>query len=535
MTVAKALELPVLRRGLPEVVAGADSLDRPIRWVHAGEAPDIASLLRGGELLLTTGMGIGGARSQRRFVADLASRDVAGLVVELGTSFLDRLPEGLVRAAEDRGLPLVELHSTVRFVTVTEAIHTEIVNRDYELLRRGDALRRRFTAAMVSGEGVPEVLAILAEELANPVFLQTHDGRLLAHASPQGTATEDALDAWGEARGRAGTIGVSGAVASAGGRPPGELVALPREAPFDAFAQLAVEQAADIVSLALLRSRQEDELLALGRGELLARLADRRITPRVAAARAGDMGFLDRGVSLLPVVSRLAFGSGEPGAESAAGGLSWTGALRDLESELAPLGVPRLIGLHPVDADVLLLLLALRDVEDRTRLADGAAAALGRAARRVGGDPAVAVGAACSWETVGDGFRDAIEATAVAGELRHGSWLDATTVPLERLLWRLGESEDLHRYVERVLGPVIAHDEGRKQRLLPTLEAFCANGGRKTATARALNLNRQALYARLARLERLLGLDLAESEAMATIDLALRARNHLRPGGPRVR
>lgn len=533
MTVARALELPVLRRGLPEVVAGARSLERPIRWVHAGEVPDIAALLRGGELLLTTGMGIGAAESQRRFVADLASRGVAGLVVELGREFAGELPPTLVRAADEHELPLVELHATVQFVAVTEAIHTEIVNRDYELLRRGNELRRNFTEEMVSGEGVPAVLTTLAREIGNPVFLQTDDGRLLAHAGPPDATTEDLPGAWAEASDGAEAIGLSATVASGAGRRPGRLVALPLEAPLDAFAQLAIEQAADIVALALLRSRQEDELLALGRGDLLARLADRRIAAAVAAARAAEMGFVDRRLDrLLPIAARLTTGR-DPAEETPRASLSWSGALRDLEGELAALGAPRLLGLHPVDADMALLLVGLRDGGERPRIADATAVALQRAARRVGAAPAVAVGAACDWDAVGDGLRDAVEATAVAGELPDASWHDATAIPLERLLWRLGDSEDLRRYVERVLGPVLSHDAGRKQPLLPTLEALAAHGGQKTAAARALNLNRQALYARIERLERLLGLDLSESESMATIDLALRARNHLRPGALR--
>ncbi len=68
ITVRRALELPALRAGLPEVVAGAGQLDRPLRWVHAGEVANIAALLTGGEMLLTTGMGIGArAAEQRRF------------------------------------------------------------------------------------------------------------------------------------------------------------------------------------------------------------------------------------------------------------------------------------------------------------------------------------------------------------------------------------------------------------------------------------------------------------------------------------
>ena len=85
VTVREVLSLPVVRRGVPEVLAGQDALEREIRWVHSGEVPNIAALLKGGELLLTTGMGIGQSQAeQRRFVATLANRGIAALAVELG-------------------------------------------------------------------------------------------------------------------------------------------------------------------------------------------------------------------------------------------------------------------------------------------------------------------------------------------------------------------------------------------------------------------------------------------------------------------
>ncbi|NEE19165.1 PucR family transcriptional regulator, partial [Streptomyces sp. SID7499] len=102
-----------LRAGLPEVVAGADRLNRTVRWVHAGEVPNIASLLKGGELLLTTGLGLGARPAeQRAFVRRLADRSIAALVVELGPRF-GRLPASIVDAARAAGLPLVQLHREV--------------------------------------------------------------------------------------------------------------------------------------------------------------------------------------------------------------------------------------------------------------------------------------------------------------------------------------------------------------------------------------------------------------------------------------
>lgn len=197
ITVRRALELPGLRGGLPEVLAGEDRLDRTVRWVHAGEAPNIASLLKGGELLLTTGLGLGTRPAeQRAFVRRLADRGIAALVVELGPRF-SRLPASIVDAARTAGLLLVQLHREVPFVAVTEEIHTEIVNGHYALLRRAEEVHRRCTQAVLGGGGVPQVLTILADFTANPVFLETPDGRLLyAAGTGTGPVGADPLQVW---------------------------------------------------------------------------------------------------------------------------------------------------------------------------------------------------------------------------------------------------------------------------------------------------------------------------------------------------
>jgi purine catabolism regulator len=56
LAVADALALPVLAAGQPQVATGAARLDGPVRWVHITELTDPASFLKGGELVLTTGI-----------------------------------------------------------------------------------------------------------------------------------------------------------------------------------------------------------------------------------------------------------------------------------------------------------------------------------------------------------------------------------------------------------------------------------------------------------------------------------------------
>jgi purine catabolism regulator len=535
ITVAEALALPPVQQGLPVVAAGERNLDRPIRWVHAGEVSYIASVLLGGELLLTTGMGIGRrAADQRRFVQELDEAGAAALFVELGGA-LDDLPPALVQTAEARGLPLVAFRRDVRFIPVTEAIHTELVNSRYAVLQRCDEIHRKLTQVVLDGDGIPEVLRVLAETLATPVVLESASGRVLAHAVPGGEGDgrgEAALEAWAATRGSGSADGAPwraglSAPVPLGRGAPGRLVVLPVSAPLDELARLVLDRAAGLVALSLLRSRQEEELLARERGSVLHGLASGRVTAAAARRQAQLVGFAPVSGLVLPLAAETSPGVEVEPAE-------WSLVLRDAQGELEGRGAAALVGQRERPGQ-LLALVGLHEPGARETVAGLAATALRTAAARRIGDAglSVVVGRAAGWEAAGPELRLAAEGAATVGAggfAETSAWHDARALELQRLLWRWREDPELAALVDRRLGPLIEHDRRRRHALLPTLEALCAHGGHKAQTARALHLNRQALYHRLERIERLLAVDLDDPRELMTLHLALEARRFL-PGG----
>ena len=62
-----------------ELRAGEAGLDHPVRWVHISELVDPTPWLQGGEVLLTTGLQLTDAATQRAFVARLAEHGLAGV------------------------------------------------------------------------------------------------------------------------------------------------------------------------------------------------------------------------------------------------------------------------------------------------------------------------------------------------------------------------------------------------------------------------------------------------------------------------
>ena len=116
------LRLADLLRDLDvEVLAGAENLEAPVRWVHISELADPTPWLSGGEFLLTTGMGLATARDQRAYVHRLADHGLAGLGV--GTGFgMTKVPKAMVDTAAERSFPLVEIPYDLPFTPPQEAL-----------------------------------------------------------------------------------------------------------------------------------------------------------------------------------------------------------------------------------------------------------------------------------------------------------------------------------------------------------------------------------------------------------------------------
>src|SRR5919205_3878922 len=107
LSLADVLDLPVVRRALPEVLKGQDGLGREIRWAHVIEMPDPDDLLKGGELVLTTGLGAGDEPAhQAAWTASLIAQGLSALAVELGSSWRE-VPAPVLHTCARAGVPVI--------------------------------------------------------------------------------------------------------------------------------------------------------------------------------------------------------------------------------------------------------------------------------------------------------------------------------------------------------------------------------------------------------------------------------------------
>lgn len=578
-TVREVLALDPVRHGAPRVVAGDAGLDRPVRWVHVAEVPDIATLLGGGELVLTTGIGLpADDAGLRAFIGDLADVGVSGLVVELGRRYVSGVPRVMAAAAERRGLPLVELRRATPFVRITEAVHALIVDAQLTELRAAEEIHQRFTDLSVEGADAAEVIRQAAELSGCPVVLENLSRQVLGY-DPAGESAELLLDGWEQHSRRIRPAGRTAydpdsgwlvTVVGARGQDWGRLLlrwpasgdapsARPGEPTVAPPTRLTIliERAASTLALGRLIRRDAEGLERQLHRTLLTALLDHSRPVDEVALRAKALGVaLDRR-HLVGVMVRHRgddpAGEGGPEAGQA--------RLRDLSEAVGQaLREAKLTALtSAVDDNSVGALLALPDAaaEDRALTAFAGAlrrvrldAGTGRATSAAdpsrpgsGVDPLRGgVGGASAGLIVAAGsgvssLREARRSLVEARQIVEAARRDRRDLPIFRLphvglaglLHLLRDEPRLQTFVERELGPLLEYDaQHPRERLLDTLRAYLEQGRNKSAGAAAAHLSRPAFYERLARIARILDVDLDSVEASLSLHVALLALEAVR-------
>ncbi len=173
-----------------KLLSGEEAAQGHVRWVHSTELPDPTPWLRGGELLLTTGLQLQSAKAQRELIVRLAEHEIGGL--GFGTGFAHkRLPPALADEARKRDFPLFEVPYELPFIAITERVFAQLLDERYEMLQRsmaGDVLAEALTGRLYPEElqarlrpfGIGERAAVLAFALPDPAVAAPLVERILA-------------------------------------------------------------------------------------------------------------------------------------------------------------------------------------------------------------------------------------------------------------------------------------------------------------------------------------------------------------------
>lgn len=530
LTVRDVLALPEVAKGRPQVVAGHGGLDHPVRWVHISELPDIAELLDGGELILTTGIALPASAAElRHYVEELASAGVSGLVIELGRAF-QHIPSSLSATADRRALPLIALEREIQFVSVTEAVHARIVSAQTEELRTADLIHRTFTELSLEGADATRIVQCAAQMVGRPVILENLAHQVVAYAEV-GEPLDQVLMDWERWSRTVRTdrptqfIGepVRWLIARVGARDEtwGRLVLVTDEDWATPRQTMALEQAAVALALNRLSERDEQTLERSAHGALINDILEFAYSSSAEIhLRARALGVPLTQRHLAGIVIRFPTAQRDDTLENE--------ARRRERSELVARAVKQ-ANLHALVGSVqsgdLTVLLSVPGMESTT-------AALEMLARRVHRfvsssvlerEATIGVGSTVdSIEDIRRSFREAEQVADGAAFAGGGKlYYRLPDVRIRGLLHILRDDPRLQTFVERELGALLAADAERGGDLIDVLGAYLEQGRNKSAAANAMHLSRPAFYQRLRRIEHILGVDLESVESCLSLHVAL--------------
>jgi purine catabolism regulator len=541
-TVGDLLSLDVIRRGSPQVVAGADGLAARVRWVHVLELADAAHLLQGGEFVLTTGVALPTDPALlAQYAVDLAAAGVSALAVELGRRYVGALPAVLVRAAARSGLCLVAFEREVPFVEITEAVHALIIDAQVEELRASERLHEVFTELSVAGASLDEVVRQAAVLARRPVILADLSHRVLA-CEPGGADPARLLSGFARrSRALSGSSGPPGSSRSSGrtffddaagwlvtpvgarGEDWGRVI-LVCDGPPSGTDTVLIERAATTLALGRLLTRHAESLDRQAHRTLITGIISQaHADPAEAAVRSRALGVPVDGRQLIAMVLRLRDAAGPLGVSAHARILDVADATA---AACRAERVPALVG--TLDDARAGAMLSLSPRADPDRVLHGLAA---RITERVAGPgsrrDALVIGVGAAVGSIRDVRRSFLEATQVAdvapeAESAGGpQFYRLADLRLRGLLHLLRDDPRVQTFVERELGPLLAAEPDTS--LLDVLAAYLAAGGNKAEAAKHAHLARPTFYERLRKIERILGTDLGSAESRTSLHVALLA------------
>ncbi|MFJ4946418.1 PucR family transcriptional regulator [Streptomyces albidoflavus] len=553
------------------VRAGEERLATPVRWAHASELADPVPYMEGGELLLITALKLDAEdpEAMRRYVRRLGQAGVAGLGFAVGVHYAT-IPDALVDAAAEEGLPLLEVPRRTPFLAISKAVSAAISAEQYQAVTAGFAAQRDLTKQALSG-GPAGLLAALAGQVDGWAALYDATGAVAASA-PEWAARRAArltpeverlhartppasLVVGGEAdRVELHTLGTS--------RRPRAALAVGTGAPLGTAERYAVHSAIALLTLTTERSRSLHEAeLRVGAAVLRMLLAGEPEHARTAAGSLyGDL--LDAPYRLIIAEEASAtaarahadgrtspHGAPPPPAAAPHGAPRPVDAPRPVAGERAvaapvragepPAGPLAALAEH-VEAAAARAGEALLVVPDGERLvlltADGGAAAracVGYAAaldqaRTTGqalagrtDEPVMGLSAPAGPIAAATAYRQAEQALSVAR--RRGRALVEHEEVAAGSVVQLLSDDAVRAFADGLLRALREHDATGRGDLVASLRAWLSRHGQWDAAAAELGVHRHTLRYRMRRVEEILGRSLDDPDVRMELWLALKA------------
>jgi PucR family transcriptional regulator, purine catabolism regulatory protein len=501
LSVREILEIDLLADA--RVLGGASGLDRRVQRLNVMTVPDIVRWTKERELLLTTGYPLPDSPPELiRLFTELDARGVAAVGVKYGAYGPGLMPEAL-SAADDLGLPIIDIPEAVAFDDLLGRVLSDITNRQAAALAHAQQIHDALLQIFLGGGGLGDIVRELGAALggAGVICLDT-TGRVLEQVAGEDhwerIRRHDLLDSDGSvAAGRLpGAVHAEGGLLAAsapvlaGTLRHGHLLAVAGRTPLPPQAQVMVQQSAMVAALEITQrlavSAVERHFESNAIHELLTG-GERGVED--VLSRAASFGWrLDR--PLLVLVARRDTDGGEPRQRHDTD--AWISTVRSMDK----LAVAGRLG-----RDLVAVCGADGTAESVARaVADGIRGMM-RSSFSIGASRVVEAP-----RELPAAYRHARTALDIAQRTGGpGTVMPYEDLGLYRLLTAVRDRAELRAFVDETLGAVLARPAGERDDLLRTLRVLLDTHLNVAESARLLHFHYNTMRYRIRKLERLAG------------------------------
>lgn len=168
LTIKELMRRPMFKQA--KIVAGEKGINREIAWVHILEIPNATPFVNPKDLILTTGLGFQqNSEIKLAYIKELINRNAAGLCVEIG-EYLPSLPQDMIDIANKHDFPLIQFNVPVRFVDITQDIHSLLINHQHQILKALESFSRKLQQLTLESSDINSILRLLYDHTSYQVI-----------------------------------------------------------------------------------------------------------------------------------------------------------------------------------------------------------------------------------------------------------------------------------------------------------------------------------------------------------------------------
>lgn len=158
-----------------KLVAGIKGSANRISRVNIMADPDILNWVDAGEFLLTTAYSFkkDDIEAQKSLIRECTKKGLAGIGIKV-YPYLDSIPKEILALADQLNFPIIDLYHKIPLSDIMTPIFKEIFNQQASLLQRMEKVHEQMMNVVLSGGSIGDITKVVYDHLRNPIVVKIH-------------------------------------------------------------------------------------------------------------------------------------------------------------------------------------------------------------------------------------------------------------------------------------------------------------------------------------------------------------------------